>query len=92
MDISIVIPLLNEEESLSELYEWIEKWLESGLCSNFICTIKMQGETGNAKENRNLADFETPKRFAKIPGSKVIHLYHNKHELTWILLATQDIV
>jgi 23S rRNA (cytidine2498-2'-O)-methyltransferase len=56
------------------LYEWIEKWLASGLCENFICTIKMQGTP----------DFETSRRFAAIAGSVVIHLYHNKHELTWI--------
>jgi 23S rRNA (cytidine2498-2'-O)-methyltransferase len=62
------------------LYEWIEKWLASGLCRNFICTIKLQG----AGEDR-APDFETPRRFAAIPGSRVVHLYHNKHELTWIL-------
>jgi 23S rRNA (cytidine2498-2'-O)-methyltransferase len=56
------------------LYGWIEKWLTSGLCNNFVCTIKMQGA----------ADFDTPRRFAAIPGSRVVHLYHNKHELTWI--------
>ncbi|GHV84740.1 hypothetical protein AGMMS50230_03480 [Spirochaetia bacterium] len=59
------------------LFEWIEKWLASGLCKNFICTIKMQGSP---------PDFETPRRFAAIPGSRVIHLYHNKHELCWMLL------
>jgi 23S rRNA (cytidine2498-2'-O)-methyltransferase len=58
------------------LYEWIEKWLNSGLCKNFICTIKMQGEW----------DAETTRRFAAIPGSTLVHLYHNKHELTWIKL------
>lgn len=56
------------------LYQWIEQWLASGLCRNFICTIKMQGPP----------DFETPRRFAAIPGSEVVHLHHNKHELTWI--------
>ncbi len=56
------------------LYEWVEKWLASGLAKNFICTIKMQGE----------ADHETTRRFAAIPGSAVVHLHYNKHELTWI--------
>jgi 23S rRNA (cytidine2498-2'-O)-methyltransferase len=56
------------------LYDWIVKWLESGLCGNFICTIKMQGRW----------DAETTRLFAAIPGSSVVHLYHNKHELTWI--------
>ncbi len=57
-----------------KLYQWIEKWLASGLCKNFVCTIKMQGEP----------DFETTNRFADIPGSSVTHLCYNKHELTWI--------
>ncbi|MDR0877690.1 MAG: hypothetical protein LBN21_06530 [Treponema sp.] len=56
------------------LYEWIQKWLASGLCKNFICTIKMQGAP----------DFETTRLFAEISGSTVVHLHHNKHELTWI--------
>jgi len=60
------------------LYQWIEKWLESGLCDNFVCTIKMQGSTDDG------IDFETPRRFAAIPNSEVVHLYHNKHELTWL--------
>ena len=61
------------------LYDWIEKWLASGLCRNFICTIKMQGTISSGDVN-----FETPGLFAAIQGSKVVHLYHNKHELTWI--------
>ncbi len=59
------------------LLEWVEKWLESGLARNFICTIKMQGA----------ADHETTRRFAAIPGSSIVHLGANKHELTWIKLA-----
>ena len=59
------------------LYEWIQKWLASGLAKNYICTIKMQGE----------GDFEVPHAFAAIPGSQVVHLNYNKHELTWIKLA-----
>jgi 23S rRNA (cytidine2498-2'-O)-methyltransferase len=61
----------------SRLFDWVEKWLASGLCENYVCTIKMQG-------GPETADFETPRRFAAIPGSRVVHLYHNKHELTYI--------
>ncbi len=57
------------------LYAWIEKWLASGLARNFICTIKMQGAE---------FDGETTQRFEAIPGSRVLHLWHNRHELTWI--------
>jgi 23S rRNA (cytidine2498-2'-O)-methyltransferase len=66
----------------SRLYAWIELWLASGLCRNFVCTIKMQGDAEAAQEG-----FETARRFAEIPGSLVVHLHHNKHELTWIKTA-----
>ncbi len=59
------------------LYEWVLRWLDSGLAGNFICTIKMQGED---------FDRETVAKFAAIPGSRVLHLWHNRHELTWIKL------
>ena len=66
------------------LYNWILEWLDSSLCDNFVCTIKMQG--GLDESNIQSADFETPKLFANIPGSRLYHLYNNKHELTWIKL------
>ena len=59
----------------ARLYTWIKKWLESGLSENFVCTIKMQDSN---------PDPDTVKRFSEIPGSLLIHLYHNKHELCWI--------
>ena len=58
----------------SRLYEWVQKWLESGLCNNMICTIKMQGGI----------DWAAAQKFADIPNSRVVHLNYNKHELTWI--------
>lgn len=57
----------------------VKKWLEAGNCRNFICTLKFQGETNHA----------VSREFAAIPGSRLIHLAHNKHELTWIRLAPQ---
>jgi 23S rRNA (cytidine2498-2'-O)-methyltransferase len=65
------------------LFEWIERWLAGGLCGNFVCTIKMQGSPAAAGAAGGV-DFETPRRFAAIPGGEVVHLYHNKHELTWM--------
>ncbi len=59
------------------LLEWIERWLAAGLARNFVCTIKMQGPG---------FDKATTDRFAAIPGSRVLHLWHNRHELTWINL------
>ncbi len=58
----------------SRLLKWIHRWLESGLCPNMICTIKMQGRI----------DWALVDEFASIPNSKVLHLHYNKHELTWI--------
>lgn len=56
------------------LYDFLLPWIESGVCENFVCTLKLQGKT----------DFEVIEKFKKIPDSRVIHLYHNKHEVTWI--------
>src|SRR5882672_8226114 len=55
----------------------VERWLAAGTCRNFVCTLKFQGETDHA----------TAARFAAIPGSTLRHMFHNKHELTWIKLA-----
>ncbi|HVT52524.1 MAG TPA: SAM-dependent methyltransferase [Dongiaceae bacterium] len=52
------------------------KWLDAGTVSRFACTIKFQGAT----------DFEAMRDFAAIPGSRLLHLHHNKHELTWVKL------
>ncbi len=53
----------------------VERWLAAGTCRNFVCTVKFQGPTDHA----------VAARFAAIRGSRLVHLYHNKHELTWLL-------
>lgn len=58
----------------SKLYELVMRFRESGLVDNFACTIKFQSET----------DFETMFKFKEIPGSRIVHLSANKHEVTWI--------
>jgi 23S rRNA (cytidine2498-2'-O)-methyltransferase len=60
----------------SKLYELVTRYRESGLVDNFACTIKFQAPT----------DFETMFKFKAIPGSKIIHLSCNKHEVTWVNL------
>jgi 23S rRNA (cytidine2498-2'-O)-methyltransferase len=55
----------------------VERWLAAGPAGNFVCTLKFQGET----------DMATARRFAALPGSRLAHLHHNKHELTWIRMA-----
>lgn len=51
----------------------VKRWLDSGRAKRFVCTIKFQGAT----------DHEAARAFAAIPGSRLMHLSHNKHELTW---------
>ena len=63
-----------------KLYDWILKWVESGICKNFICTIKFKGEPDPA----------IAAKFAAIPGSRVQHLFHNKNELTWLNIRTSS--
>ncbi len=57
----------------------LRKWLAAGTARRFICTIKFQGPT----------DLDVMREFAAIPGSRLMHLHHNKHELTWINLGAQ---
>jgi 23S rRNA (cytidine2498-2'-O)-methyltransferase len=55
------------------LLRLITTWMETGNVKNFMCTIKFQGK----------ADFAVIDKLRAIPGSNMVHLYHNKHELTW---------
>ena len=57
-----------------KLFEWLSTWVDSKKCRNFICTIKIQG----------MPDYSFARKFLEIKGSQVVHLYHNKHELTFI--------
>lgn len=56
------------------LFNLVSRWRDIGQAKNFVCTIKLQGPT----------DQEAIKKFAQIPGSKIVHLCNNKHELTWL--------
>lgn len=56
------------------LLQLVQRWLELGQARNFVCTLKFQGET----------DFDVIDRFRAIHGSRLIHLWANKHELTWV--------
>jgi len=61
----------------TRLLRLVERWRASGLVKNFVCTVKFQGET----------DHEAAAAFAAIPGAQLVHLHHNKHELTFMLTA-----
>jgi 23S rRNA (cytidine2498-2'-O)-methyltransferase len=54
----------------------VQRWMAAGAARRFVCTVKFQGAT----------DFEAMQAFAAIPGSRLLHLHHNKHELTWVNL------
>ncbi|WP_119677709.1 SAM-dependent methyltransferase [Indioceanicola profundi] len=59
----------------ARLLRLVRSWMDTGMARNFVCTLKFQGET----------DHETARAFAAIPGSQLMHLSVNKHELTWVL-------
>jgi 23S rRNA (cytidine2498-2'-O)-methyltransferase len=62
----------------ARLLALVRRWLDAGSVRNFLCTVKFQGPT----------DHVTAQAFAAIPGSRLFHLHHNKHELTWVRLAS----
>lgn len=52
----------------------VESWLAAQPQANFIVTVKFQGAT----------DMTHVRPLAEIPGARLCHLFHNKHELTWM--------
>lgn len=58
------------------LLRLVQEWHASGLAKNMVCTIKLQGET----------DHKTTQSFLETAGSYAMHLYNNKHEITWVSL------
>jgi 23S rRNA (cytidine2498-2'-O)-methyltransferase len=59
------------------LYSYIRKWIDSDVCTHLVCTIKFAGKT----------DFNTIDSFSDLSGGLCIHLFANKHEITWISLV-----
>ncbi|HEU4578393.1 MAG TPA: SAM-dependent methyltransferase [Polyangiaceae bacterium] len=57
-----------------KLYDYVRLWLDSGRCRKFVCTLKFQGA----------GHYDAIERFAAVPGSRLVHLFHNRHELTWM--------
>jgi 23S rRNA (cytidine2498-2'-O)-methyltransferase len=52
----------------------VQRWVEAGAARNMICSIKFKGAT----------DQGIVREFAAIAGASVLHLHHNKHELTFM--------
>ena len=63
-----------------KLYEFVQVWLADSKPRYFVCTIKLQGDH----------HYDWINKFQAIPDSKVVHLYHNKHEVTWILFPKES--
>ena len=63
----------------ARLLKLVERWLVAGAARNIVCTLKFKGATDHA----------TARTFAAIPGSRLVHLHHNRHELTWFRLAPE---
>ena len=61
----------------ARLLALIERWIAAGAPKRIICTVKFQGET----------DAGAAEAFAAIPGARLMHLFHNKHELTFTWTA-----
>ena len=55
----------------------VRRWIDAGAARHMICTIKFQGPTDHAAADA----------FAALPGAQVVHLFHNKHELTFLWSA-----
>lgn len=52
----------------------VQTWIGSGAVPRIVCTIKFKGET----------DHDAADAFAAIPGGRLRHLFHNRHELTFL--------
>lgn len=57
-----------------KLLGWVEQWLVADASQKLICTLKFQGSGHQA----------IIEKFSRIPGGQLVHLFHNKHELTFI--------
>ena len=52
----------------------VERWIAADAAGRIVCTLKFQGATDHA----------AAAQFAAIPGGRLMHLFHNKHELTFV--------
>jgi 23S rRNA (cytidine2498-2'-O)-methyltransferase len=62
------------------LLSMVLRWRAAGAARRFVCTLKFKGQTDHA----------TIDAFRAIPDSRLLHLCHNRHELTWVALAPGD--
>lgn len=56
------------------LLSMVQAWTAPGAARRIVCTIKLQGSTDHA----------AVEAFSAISGGQAVHLFHNKHELTFL--------
>ncbi len=56
---------------------FVKAYIQACPEKNFVFTLKFQGTN----------HYDVIKKFLEIPGSRIMHLSHNKHELTWYKLS-----
>ncbi len=57
----------------TRLLALVRRWIAAGTAHRIVCTVKFQDPT----------DHDAADAFAAIPGARLLHLSHNKHELTF---------
>ena len=73
MDISVVIPLFNEEESLPELYAWIERVMQANGFSFEVIFVN-DGSTDHSWEV--IEKFKAQSEHVKVSNSAVTTVNH----------------
>src|SRR5690606_33432160 len=95
MNLSIIIPLLNEEESLNELYDWIVSVMQSNHFSYEVLFID-DGSTDNswgiitslAKKDLNVKGIRFQRNFGK---SKALHAGFEKAQGDVVITMDADL-
>ena len=54
--------------------ELIHRWLDAGACKHLVCTLKFRGDEGK----------HVLPGLAAIPGAQLMHLFHNRNEVTFV--------
>jgi len=58
----------------ARLLALVGRWMAAGTARHIVCTVKFQGET----------DHTAVKGSAALHGGRLVHLFYNKHELTFL--------
>ncbi len=56
------------------MLDLMERWIAAEAANRIVCTVKFQGATDHA----------TAAKFSTLSHGRLVHLFHNKHELTFL--------